>query len=161
MPIRKTDKGWYWGSRGPYATKAKALQVSRAAYASGYKKESTMSNVVAEFVGTMLHSATVTHFMHLQTKSYAAHMALGAYYDEIVDLVDGLAESIQGKYGIIEGYGPAFAVPAVEPVAYLKSLMEYVDEKREEMPADSEVQNEIDTICTLINSIVYKLENLS
>jgi len=39
MPIRKTDKGWYWGSRGPFTTKAKALAVARAAYAGGYKED--------------------------------------------------------------------------------------------------------------------------
>ena len=99
--------------------------------------------------------------MHLQTKSYAAHMALGSYYDEIIDLVDGLAESIQGKYGIITGYGPAFAVPSVEPLSYLESLMEYVDDKREDMPADTEIQNDIDSIMTLINSTVYKLRFLA
>ena len=162
MPIRHTDKGWMWGSKGPFPSKAKALQVARAAYASGYKKEQIMDHsACAEFVGTLLHSSTITHFMHLQTKSFAAHMALGDYYDGVIELTDSLAESIQGKYGIITGYGPAFAVPAVEPVAYLKSLMEYVDEKRDELPPDSEIQNEIDSICTLINSTVYKLENLS
>ena len=39
MPIRKTDKGWYWGGQGPFATKSKALAVARAAYASGYKED--------------------------------------------------------------------------------------------------------------------------
>jgi len=39
MPLRKTTKGWMWGSQGPFPTKAKALQVARAAYASGYKGE--------------------------------------------------------------------------------------------------------------------------
>ena len=37
MPIRRTSKGWYWGSKGPFKTKNKALQVQKAAYASGYK----------------------------------------------------------------------------------------------------------------------------
>ena len=37
MPIRKTSKGWYWGSKGPFKTRAKAAQVARAAYSSGYK----------------------------------------------------------------------------------------------------------------------------
>jgi hypothetical protein len=36
MPIRKTQQGWYWGSKGPFLTKAKALQVARAAHASGF-----------------------------------------------------------------------------------------------------------------------------
>lgn len=39
MPIRQTEKGWYWGSRGPYRTKGKAMEVQKAAYASGYKKK--------------------------------------------------------------------------------------------------------------------------
>ena len=38
MPVRKTAKGYYWGSKGPYKTKKKAEEVGRAAYASGYKK---------------------------------------------------------------------------------------------------------------------------
>ena len=45
MPIRKTDKGWYWGSRGPFTTKAKALAVARAAYASGYKEQDAIHTI--------------------------------------------------------------------------------------------------------------------
>ncbi len=39
MPVRKTSKGYYWGSKGPFKTKKKAQAVGRAAYASGYKKK--------------------------------------------------------------------------------------------------------------------------
>jgi hypothetical protein len=39
MPIRKTKKGWWWGSKGPFATRKKAEQVARAAYAHGYKSK--------------------------------------------------------------------------------------------------------------------------
>ena len=37
MPVRKKGDKWYWGSKGPFASKAKAASVGRAAYASGYK----------------------------------------------------------------------------------------------------------------------------
>ena len=37
MPIRKTKRGWFWGSKGPFKTRKKAQQVARAAHASGYK----------------------------------------------------------------------------------------------------------------------------
>lgn len=40
MPLVKKQSGWYWGSQGPFDTKAKALAVSRAAYAAGYKAQS-------------------------------------------------------------------------------------------------------------------------
>lgn len=39
MPVRKTSKGYYWGSKGPFKTKKKAEQVAKAAYASGYKQK--------------------------------------------------------------------------------------------------------------------------
>ena len=39
MPIRKTRKGWKWGSQGPFKTKRKALSVMRAAFASGYRSK--------------------------------------------------------------------------------------------------------------------------
>ena len=39
MPIVKKPNGYYWGNRGPFATKSKALAVARAAYAGGYREE--------------------------------------------------------------------------------------------------------------------------
>lgn len=41
MPVTKRAGGYYWGSKGPYKTKAKAEQVQKAAYANGYKGKST------------------------------------------------------------------------------------------------------------------------
>ena len=37
MPVRKGKDGWYWGSKGPFKSEAKARSVEKAAYASGYK----------------------------------------------------------------------------------------------------------------------------
>jgi hypothetical protein len=42
MPLVKKQSGWFWGSKGPFNTKAKALAVARAAYASGYKGENNL-----------------------------------------------------------------------------------------------------------------------
>ena len=161
MPFRHTDKGWYWGSKGPFATKQKAIQVARAAYASGYKEENMEKSVIGEFIGTMLHSATITHFMHLKSKKYSEHVALGAFYDEIVELTDSVAEAIQGCYQeIIEDYPTAFGNPSVEPLAYILSLKEFVATMRDKMPQESNIQNEIDAIATLIDSTAYKLKFL-
>ena len=164
MPLRKTDKGWFWGSKGPFDSKAKALQVARAAYAHGYEEQVMDTKPIAEFIGTLLHSATITHFMHLQAQgegSYAAHVALGDYYDGIVEAVDAVAECIQGAYDtIIEPYPNAYANTSAEPLEYMKSLRAYVRNKRNDLPQDSEIQNEVDTIANLINRTCYKLERL-
>lgn len=162
MPFRKTDKGYYWGSKGPFATMAKAQQVAKAAYAAGFKEESQMDQeTVGEFIGTLFHSATITHFMHLQVTgegSNAKHMALATYYEGIVDLADGLAEAIQGcEKTIITGYPRMFANVTGEPLAYLEGLKNYIEVNRESISDESNIQNEIDTIVTLIDSTIYKL----
>jgi hypothetical protein len=56
MPLRKTKQGWFWGSKGPFPDKAKALQVARAAYASGYKNESEKIISVTEAEKKLLQS---------------------------------------------------------------------------------------------------------
>ena len=47
MPISKKQDGWYWGSKGPFTSKTKALQVARAAYAYGYKEKREKNLCVA------------------------------------------------------------------------------------------------------------------
>lgn len=46
MPLRKVKSGWMWGGKGPFPTKAKALAVARAAYASGYKEHDKTENTI-------------------------------------------------------------------------------------------------------------------
>jgi len=56
MPLRKTKQGWFWGSKGPFPDKAKALQVARAAYASGYKGEAEKIILVTEAEKKLVNS---------------------------------------------------------------------------------------------------------
>lgn len=161
MPIRHTDKGWFWGSKGPFPSKAKALQVARAAHASGFKEENEMNKTeIADFLSGLLHSVTITHIYHLQTKSYAQHVALANFYDEVSELTDSLIEAIQGKFGIVEGYTmDAGGMPSTA-LEYLIGLSHFVENGRVDMPQDSELQNMIDEIASLIDSTIYKLRFL-
>jgi hypothetical protein len=164
MPIVKKPDGWYWGSKGPFDTKQKAVQVGQAAHASGFQESMIDTNCAASFIATMLHSATLAHLQHFQVTgpgSYSAHVALNTYYDEIVDLVDSLTESIQGAYDvIIQPYPSMFAVGDSDPLTYLTDLRDYVRSERKGLPQDSEIQNEVDNIATLLNHTVYKLRFL-
>jgi hypothetical protein len=113
----------------------------------------------AAFVSVLFHSATVTHFMHLQTKSFAQHMALGEYYDAIVELADKWAEAYQGCYDIITGYPKDFHL-ATEPVKYLTQIKDFVDDIRKDLPSESQLQNIVDEIADQIDSTLYKLRFL-
>jgi hypothetical protein len=165
MPVVKRPDGWYWGdTHGPFDTKQKAVQVGQAAHASGFQESMIDTNCAASFIATMLHSATLAHLQHFQVTgpgSYSAHVALNTYYDEIVDLVDSLTESIQGAYDvIIQPYPSMFAVGDSDPLTYLTDLRDYVRSERKGLPQDSEIQNEVDNIATLLNHTVYKLRFL-
>jgi hypothetical protein len=113
----------------------------------------------AEFVGVLLHSATATHFLHLQTASYASHKALGHYYENIVDLADKYAEAYQGHYGIIplSDYPDGFKVQT-NAAKYADGLLTFVKGIRGDLPKDTDLQNIIDEIVGEIASLSYKLE---
>lgn len=158
MPIRKTDQGWYWGSKGPFATKQKAIDVGRAAHASGYQEEEEMTDrAVVVFASTMLHSITCAHILHLKTTSYAAHIALGEYYHEVEDLIDAWIEAYQGKYGVIEKYEDTFEQHE-DALQYMGMMNDWLANTRKALPSDTELQNIVDEIVALIDSTIYKLK---
>ena len=114
------------------------------------------TTTVGDFFLTLLHAATNTHILHLQTKSYSEHQALGSFYDEVVELTDGLIESYQGKHGLVQ-YPVEYTKPADTGLLELQTLSVYVTLNRSVIGNDSELQNEVDSILNLINSTIYKL----
>lgn len=111
----------------------------------------------AVFVATLFHSGTNAHFMHLQTDSYAKHVALNEYYDGIIELGDKWAEAFQGSYGVIKSYPKDFHL-AIDPVKYIIGIKAFVKDIRTELPQDTELCNIIDEIAGLIDSTLYKLK---
>lgn len=121
-----------------------------------------------KLISTLMASRDQAHIFHWQTKgpgSFAAHMALGAYYDAIPDMIDALVESYQGKYGIITGYEPAerfddYAQDSV--IKYFKALSMFVERAYAKLPKeDTNIINQLDAFKDLIYTTIYKLENLS
>jgi len=121
-------------------------------------------NPIANFFSTLFASRTQAHIYHLQTPSYAAHIALQGYYEGIIPILDPLIESIQGKNGIITGYSAPGQVreyiSCEEIIAYFVALGMYVEQNRNKLPQDSYVQNQVDMICELITTTIYKLKFL-
>lgn len=118
-----------------------------------------MNDNMAMFAATMLHSATNTHFFHWNTDSFSKHMALGEYYEEIVELVDDLVESYMGCYEQIKTFPSVYHQPK-EAVKYMESLKNFVNDARKDLPQETQIQNIIDEIAQLIDSTLYKLRFL-
>ena len=113
------------------------------------------------------HSRTQAHVFHLRVKgtgAFAAHKALQEYYEGIVDLIDGLVETYQGKYGIIEfkEVNNLDNDASMENIVkYFTNLCTFLDKERKDSKLQmSWLQNDIDTIVTLLYSTKYKLVNL-
>ena len=124
------------------------------------KETDKYQKAAANFVATLLHSATNAHFLHLQSKSYAQHVALGDYYDKIIDLVDAWAEAYQGCYSVIETYPTEFHAVKGAPVDYIETVKEYVEKIRKTLPDESQLQQLVDNIAELLDTTLYKLKNL-
>lgn len=114
-----------------------------------------------EFIGMLLHAGTIAHIFHLRSRSYAQHVALGDFYEGIVEKADNIAECIQAG-GIIEDYPQAYTAPLDStPLVWLAALSSAVAEGREDLPQDSEIQNLVDEAVALIDRTIYKLRFLA
>lgn len=113
------------------------------------------------FIGTLMQSRNQAHIYHLQTPSYAQHIALQGYYEGIIPLIDGLVESYQGKYGILRDYKMAGTIKEDEnPAMYFEGLCKFVEAILPSLPQDTFLINQYDEVMTLIQSTKYKLKFL-
>jgi hypothetical protein len=114
---------------------------------------------LVDLVMCLLHSGIITHIMHWQTESYAAHQALGEFYTEIPELVDQTIEAYQGKTKIILRNFPIEmeAYEQMTPLAYMEYLSQELTEGRALFGEEPEIQNLVDAIADLIDSTMYKL----
>jgi DNA-binding ferritin-like protein len=119
-----------------------------------------------QLASLLLQSRTQAHSFHLGVKgigSHSAHLALQNYYDSIGGLVDGLVEAYQGQYGLIK-LQPVSGLDANNDI---KNIITYFDKlcqavaklRKEEKLQMSWLQNDIDTVVTLLYSTKYKLVN--
>lgn len=128
-----------------------------------YGADTADAGGAAGFIAKLLHAATAIHMHHLMVEgpgSYAAHTALGMYND-LVDAADGLAESWMGCTGEkLKFSGGTFELGA-DPIATVRSVYDYVEANRGLMGTESHIQNDIDGVCTLLASTLYKLTRLA
>lgn len=112
----------------------------------------------SKFINVLFLSRTVAHQMHLATDSYAQHAgALQSFYEEIVDLADGIAEQWQGEFEEKLKLSP-LGSKETDPLKYFRDTKKWIQDNRDEaFGDDSALQNDVDTIVKLFRSTIYKL----
>ena len=129
------------------------------------ENESVEKSDVVKFFSKLFESREMAHVYHLQVRgdvgSHAKHLALGEFYEGIVDPLDNLIELYQGQYNeIIDGYDviDTNATKTLDPIKYFEQLGDFVKEERKCFDEeDTHYFNIIDDILVLIYKTLYKL----
>lgn len=115
-----------------------------------------------DFFGKLFQIRNQIHIKHLRITgvgSYAGHIALHDFYDGILDMIDTLIESYQGKYGVVNI--TIKEATDTDPIKVLEELAKLVDGGvAYSMFKETWLQNQIDEISTLTYQTLYKLKNL-
>lgn len=111
-------------------------------------------------IASVFAARNQAHIEHWNTKSYSEHVALGSFYDEIIDLIDSFVECYQAKHGLV---GKVKLVPTSDKLLdMLKEDSKWMDDNRCEICKDTKtLESILDTIIELYLTTIYKLENLS
>ena len=123
---------------------------------------SSLDTMTAACATEMMNAAVSFHRLHLRVTgdgSYAAHKALGNFYEGLHDKADTLIEGYQGVTEKLLNYTnmPIRTLDTTaDAVAYLRDLYNIVNKLQGMMPY-SEIVNNLDLVKDAINSTKYKL----
>jgi hypothetical protein len=123
---------------------------------------SSLDNMVAACATEMMNAAISFHKLHLKITgdgSYAAHNALGGFYEGLHGHADTLVEGYQGVAEKLIKYTdmPIRTLDTVaDGVGYLRDLYNSINKLQGMLPY-SEIVNNLDLVKDSINSTKYKL----
>lgn len=119
--------------------------------------------MIEQLISRVFYARNVAHFEHWRAKgegSFAKHMALGEFYDGVIDAIDPLVEAYQGAFDLI-GNIPAPQTPKGDVLKLMEADAGWIEEHHEEIcRGNRAVANLIDTLTGVYLSTIYKLRNL-
>lgn len=119
--------------------------------------------MIEQLISRVFYARNLAHFEHWRAHgegSFAKHMALGSFYDDIIDAIDALVEAYQGAFDLVK------AIPAPEstPTDCLKAFeadAAWIEANHESIcRGHRAVANLLDSVTDTYLSTIYKLRNL-
>jgi hypothetical protein len=123
---------------------------------------SSLDNMVAACAMELMNARNSFHKLHLKVTgegSYAAHIAIGDFYDGLPGHADTLVEGYQGvSEKILECKDVACRTldTVADGVAYLRDIYAMINKLQGMLPY-SEIVNNLDLVKDSVNSTKYKL----
>ena len=117
--------------------------------------------LMEELAARVFAARNAAHRAHWKTGSFSAHMALGEFYDQVIDDVDSIVETYQGRFGLLADFTVTDPAPA-NIVAYLTVEVEWIEANRNAISGGSTaVENLLDSLIGTYRHTLYKLVNLA
>lgn len=122
------------------------------------------ADVLSQFASTLVLGTAAAHVHHWNTLgpgSFAAHEAMGDFYEQLPGLTDSVVEAcLQDESKIFLDEKALFL--GENPLALVQYIQAQVKEMRSNpgFPQDSEVQNLVDSIAELCRHTIFKLKRL-
>lgn len=122
-----------------------------------------MSKQAGEMTAMVLLGRDLAHRAHWKTKSYAEHMALGAFYEDVLEQLDNFVEAYQGQYNALLDVPLADNEFEGDIADILEQQMAWLQDNREDVVPGKETSllNMLDAIIGVYQTALYKLRFLS
>lgn len=112
-----------------------------------------------QFIALVFLGRDLAHREHLRTSNYAAHVALGAFYEGVIPLIDAFAESYMGRFNEV------LDIPLMDNefegdiADVLDQQVAWIEDNRDAIcpREESALHNEIDTIVSLYLRTIFLL----
>jgi len=118
--------------------------------------------MIKELIAKVFATRGYAHVAHWGTKSYAMHVALGDFYEEIIDGIDKLVEAYQGTFGLISGIEQECGEQPEDIVKHISAELIWMNNNCEEITKDlASLDNILQELQAVYMKTLYKLKNLS
>ena len=113
--------------------------------------------MISDLIARVFLTRNWAHEEHLRTKSYATHMALGAFYDDVIEAVDAVAEAYQGVFGELPEF-PDVERSGTSLMEHLQEEVDWIEVNRTEIANEHDgISNLVDAVTAVYASTIYKL----
>jgi len=118
--------------------------------------------MIKELICKVFATRGYAHLAHWATGSYAEHVALGDFDDELVDGIDKLVEAYQGTFGLIKGITLEYCDAPEDIVKHISAELIWMNNNCEEITKDlASLDNILQELQAVYMKALYKLKNLS
>jgi hypothetical protein len=118
--------------------------------------------MIEELIARVFAARNAAHLQHWRTKSYSQHIALGEFYDSVIDGIDSIVEAYQGVFELVSVGSLPEQKKQTDIISLLEDDLLWISKNRAKLckglPA---IDNLLQGLEDSYLKALYKLKNLS